>query len=1003
MRTAVRTSRRSIVGTLIAALLVCCPQTAAAEGSFTITGHGWGHGVGMGQYGAQGYALNGWTHDRILAHYYSGTTIEQAAPQDVRVLLQDDRRQVVASADSGLIVSDEGGSAQRQLPAPARVTLSQTTSGLALLDAGGKTLETGWTGPVSIAAVSGPVTLVGSTIGGTVNRSYRGRLRVFVNQAGALATVNVVGLEGYLKGVVSSEMPSNWEPEALQSQAVAARSYALATRKVGATFDLYPDDRSQVYGGVQAERDTSSAAVDATAGQTISKDGKVVVAYFSSTTGGRTANIEESFANAKPSPVFVAVDDPYDTISPYHDWTVTKTATQVADGLGYSGTVTDIAVKAFPTGRVQTVEVNGSAGQASFPASSFRTALGLRSTWFAIGGPPPPSPPADLHVAGPVTLHATIVGARVDLKGSAQPGIATLQAFDSGSWSDLATHAVGDDGAIAFRRPFGESARYRIAQGTVRSNEVAVQRGTGMLLRGRIGGRLRGSVFPASARGTVTLQHVIRGRWRTLARTAVESGGRFRYAVLGSKGRWRVLFAGASLYRPSRSAELHLPVVTRRLQWVPTDPQTGEQWGLARIHAFDYAPALPSDPARVRVAVIDGGIDEQSPDLIGPDGKPIVIAHRRYQPGTRESVVHGTAVAGILAAQPNNGIGGVGACVPYCQIVDLRVVGKNGEVDLKSEAQAIREAVSIYKVNVINLSLGGTRDPNGKGDEFSGIERDAINEAVRRGVVVIAAVGNGGGRYASYPAALPHVIGVSAVDQNDVVPAFSNRDLRFNDLAAPGVGVLTTLPSFSKEPTALVTGTSFAAPFVSAAAAVVLARNPLLTVQQVTRVLEQTSQPLVGVGNVRTEDSGFGVVDLARALDRSDDPALALPETAQGEPGNDIASAGQQLISSSGQFDAAIDDGDDRTDVYRIQVAAGDTLSVTITPESPLLQMDHSLWVPGAKNVTSRKRSARMVSGWTSSSEPTEIVATKTGLYRIVVQAVSGGGPYRLAWTTTFG
>ena len=994
----------------MAALLLCSPQAASGDSVYTFTGHGWGHGIGMGQYGAQGYALNGWTHDRILAHYYSGTTLGQTSSQDVRVLLQDGRQQVVSSSAAGLVVSDEGGAGQRELPGPARVTVTRDATGFTLLDEAGATIVSGWTGPVSVAAASGPVTLVGSAIGGTVNRSYRGRLRVYVNQAGALATANVVGLEGYLKGVVASEVPSTWEPEALQAQAVAARSYALATRKTGASFDLYPDDRSQVYGGVQAEHDSTTAAVDATAGQVVTKDGAVVVTYFSSTTGGRTANIEEVFSNAAPSPVFVSVDDPYDTISPYHDWTVSKTAGQVASGLKYLGTVSELSVDAYPSGRVRTVTAAGSAGTVTYSGATVRSRLGLRSTWFAVGGPPPAVAPP-LAVGNPITLNARLDGARVDLRGSALPGTATLQVPGDGSWRDLSTHAVGPDGALSFRRPFGEAARYRVAQGEIRSNVVAVQRSTGLVLRGRIGSRLRGGVFPAGASGTVVLQHVRHGHWRWIARTAVEAGGSFRFAVVATRGRWRVRFVGSSLYRASASPELRLP--GRRLQWTPTDPQVAEQWGNQRMRAFDYSPTLPlpTDAQRVRVAVIDGGIDPASVDLIGPAGRAVVVAKRSYLPGTRDSIVHGTAVAGVLAAQPNDGIGGAGVCVPYCDLVDLRVVGRDGSIDPRVEARAIREAVSIYKVRVINLSLGGTRDPNGKDDEFSRLERDAVNYAIRNGVVVVAAVGNttgGGGRYASYPAALPHVIGVSAIDQNDVVPAFSNRDARYNDIAAPGVGVLTTLPSSSKDATALVTGTSFAAPFVAGAAAVLLARNPLLTVTQVTRILEQTSQPLVGVGGVRSDDSGFGVVDLSRALDHASDPAMAIVAREEREPDNDVALSSQLLSAPSGTLTASVDRGDDLTDIYGIQLLAGDQLAVSVVAAAGAqlnapLTAQHSVWEPGTRRITSAKPSKRWVAGPSTSPAEFQVVAKKNGIYLIKVQALDGGGAYTLNWTTTFG
>ena len=176
--------------------------------------------------------------------------------------------------------------------------------------------------------------------------------------------------------------------------------------------------------------------------------------------------------------MFVSVDDPYDTISPYHDWTVTRTAAQVATGLKYVGTVTALTVDAYPSGRVKTVTADGTGGTVVFTGATARTRLGLRSTWFAVGGPPPRVAAASQQAGNPITLKAKVDGARVDLHGLALPGTATLQAPASGSWRDVSTHAVGPDGALAFRRPFGEAARYRVSQGEVRSNEVAVQRAT---------------------------------------------------------------------------------------------------------------------------------------------------------------------------------------------------------------------------------------------------------------------------------------------------------------------------------------------------------------------------------------------------------------------------------------------------------------------------------------------------------------------------------------------
>ena len=119
--------------------------------------------------------------------------------------------------------------------------------------------------------------------------------------AGKLRAINMVGLEQYLYGVVPSEMPYTWAPEALKAQAIAARSYALATRRTGA-FDLYPDTRSQVYLGIEHEKPSTNAAVNATAGQVVLYDGQVAKTYFFSSSGGRTASAEDVWGEPVPVP-----------------------------------------------------------------------------------------------------------------------------------------------------------------------------------------------------------------------------------------------------------------------------------------------------------------------------------------------------------------------------------------------------------------------------------------------------------------------------------------------------------------------------------------------------------------------------------------------------------------------------------------------------------------------------------------------------------------------------
>ena len=244
--------------------------------------------------------------------------------------------------------------------------MRQDAGGFSLVDATGAVLASGWTGPVSLTATGGgPVTVAGAGLNGLRDGRYRGRLRVLA-AADGLAVVNIVSLENYLRGVVASEMPSTWQPEALEAQAIAARTYAVATRKPASSpYDLYPDERSQVYRGLAAEAVTSSAAVDATAGQVVLYQGQPIVTYFSSSTGGRSAAAEEAFPDHDPEPYLVSVDDPYDTISPYHDWTLSLTDRDLSQKAIYPGLVTGVRVDAFPSGRVRTVTLDGSAGRST--------------------------------------------------------------------------------------------------------------------------------------------------------------------------------------------------------------------------------------------------------------------------------------------------------------------------------------------------------------------------------------------------------------------------------------------------------------------------------------------------------------------------------------------------------------------------------------------------------------------------------------------------------------
>ncbi|HZG36462.1 MAG TPA: S8 family serine peptidase [Gaiellaceae bacterium] len=386
--------------------------------------------------------------------------------------------------------------------------------------------------------------------------------------------------------------------------------------------------------------------------------------------------------------------------------------------------------------------------------------------------------------------------------------------------------------------------------------------------------------------------------------------------------------------------------------YAPNDPLAPRQWHLAASRAFDFWESLPA-LRRVRVAVIDSGVDGAHPDLAGR-----VVAHRSFVGGSalEDTQGHGTFVAGLIAAQTGNGLG-IAGMAPSADLVIAKVVDADGTIDVLQEAKAIRWAVD-RGARVINMSLGGLRDPGRpERDTYAAAEAAALAYAKRRGVVVVASVGNSDAAprqpwpYASYPAALPHVLGVAAVARDGSVPRFSNRDRIHTDLAAPGQALLSTVPlaltaqfrdcaeqGYSSCAAADVRageGTSFAAAQVSAAAAVILATHPHLRPEQVTGLLTRTAADATratgcGVCTLGRDDAtGWGRLDVAAAL--RDAAARRLPPRDAYEP-ND--GAGEQAFKVWGRatrrLAATLDYWDDRNDVYAVRLVRGQALFASL-------------------------------------------------------------------------
>jgi stage II sporulation protein D len=366
----------SLLLTLLAALALA--PGAPAAGRLIIKGHGYGHGIGMSQYGALGFAQHGSTYREILGHYYEQTDIVPLADTpDVRVLLQTTRRTVV----SGVVAAGS-----RKLRAKSSYSAGATGRRVSLYAASGRRLGT-YPAPLRLAAPKGgALRLRGAAENGTSNGRYRGALELRA-VGGRLQAINALDLEDYVRGVISAESPSTWPAEALKAQAVAARTYALTTN-IGTTtdgIDQYADTRSQMYKGVPAEYATTDAAVAATAGQVVAQNGRPVTTFFFSTSGGHTENVEDSFIGALPRTWLKGVVDPFDAVSPRHNWgpfTMSQATVQAKlKGLvrGSFRGITVLERGASP--RIVRAEVNGTNGVTQVTGPQLRTRLGLFDTW----------------------------------------------------------------------------------------------------------------------------------------------------------------------------------------------------------------------------------------------------------------------------------------------------------------------------------------------------------------------------------------------------------------------------------------------------------------------------------------------------------------------------------------------------------------------------------------------------------------------------------------------
>jgi stage II sporulation protein D len=521
----------------LVALAIAAPASGATK--LVVTGHGWGHGVGMSQWGAYGFARHGWSYERILSHYYRGTQLSEAPTSQIRVLLATGQPRVSIACPGPLRVSDATG---RTFALPAA---SYAVNASLKLPVGHKRVRVAGKrhahhesyavvpakralrSPLVFDCPSAPLTWNG--------RAYHGLL--LVRRGGKrLSVVNSVALDDYVRGVVAGEMPHSWNLAALEAQAVAARSYALATLHPGKHFDLFSDTRSQVYGGIGYETPQTNFAVQRTAMKVLTWHGHVATTFFYSTSGGRTADVREVWPALGDIPYLHSVSDPYDVASPHHSWRVVLTAAMLP------GAAT-LKVEHAPDGRVITVAV----GSRRISATDFRRRLGLQSTWFDIGRLSLSAAQSRVRYGKDLTLAAAVDGI---------PGARLERRIGAGTWKRLKL-VTGKEAVTV--EPQSRTI-YRLSVDGIVGPEVAVDVAPKVHVTPAGADVLAGDVRPKTRGAITVLRHEASG-WRVVAHPRLDDRGTFRAPLRLQAGTYRVQVADDGRYA-STTTDVH---VTSRL------------------------------------------------------------------------------------------------------------------------------------------------------------------------------------------------------------------------------------------------------------------------------------------------------------------------------------------------------------------------------------------------------------------------------------------------------
>jgi subtilisin family serine protease len=403
---------------------------------------------------------------------------------------------------------------------------------------------------------------------------------------------------------------------------------------------------------------------------------------------------------------------------------------------------------------------------------------------------------------------------------------------------------------------------------------------------------------------------------------------------------WRVPAARAGRALVALRAERILADAEPDRRFVPFghldqgDPLIPDEWWIHDVGDDQVEPPGPGVP----VTVVDTGLDLSHPEF---KSRPNTTA-LNIQTVVSNDDVHGTAVSSVAAA-PANGIGLVGV---YPQAVLQEWDFADGSL---SEILAGLDAASRRGRGVVNFSGGFLG--------FSALLEQAVDRALRRGLIVVAAVGNdrATGNRSFVPASLPHVVTVGGTGQSDHVTSFSNRSSAL-DLAAPAVSMPVAVPTFySPSGYASFDGTSFAAPLVAGAAAWVWTERPQLDPTQLEDVMRDSARDVPPEGWDR--DTGFGILSIPNAL------AEKLPGKDPQEPNDDINLVKPHAVTASGtrlgtpaSLHARLDSAEDPEDVYRVWVPAHWRVAAST---HSFENVNLALWGPKTRSVYERGAALR--------------------------------------------